>query len=185
MIGVSRSTKRIVSREALKSGRVLGASQDGNREFISLVAAICADGSHIPPALIYKGESHDMQDSWLDDFDHSKDSAFFASSEKGWSSDTLGLHWLQHVFDRSTKEKAGRGRRLLIVDGHSSHINLRFIDYTDRNRIIVAVLPPHSTHRLQPLDVSLFSPLSTYYSQEIDNLLVKGLGLISMTKRHF
>src|SRR2546430_4679531 len=107
------------------------------------------------------------------------------SSEKGWSSDTLGIHWLQHVFDRATREKAGRNRRLLVVDGHNSHINLKFIDYADRNRILLAVLPPHSTHRLQPLDVSLFSPLGTYYSQEVDNLLTKSQGLISITKRHF
>ena len=144
-----------MSRAALKSRRILGASQDGSREFISLIAAICIDGSHIPPALIYKGKSHDLQDTWLDDFDHSKETAYFASSEKGWSSDTLGIHWLQHVFDRATREKAGRNRRLLIVDGHNSHINLKFIDYADRNRILLAVLPPHSTHRLQPLDVGL------------------------------
>ena len=82
-----------------------------------------------------------------------------------------GLHWLKRVFDRNTSEKAGRSRRLLIVDGHSSHINLKFIDYADRNRILLAVLPPHSTHRLQPLDVSVFSPLATYYTEEVDDLL--------------
>ena len=95
-----------MTRKALKSRRLLGASQDGNREFISLIASICADGSHLPPALIYKGESHDLRDSWLEDFDDSKELAFFASSENGWSSDELGLHWLKRVFDRNTSEKA-------------------------------------------------------------------------------
>src|ERR1700742_3895824 len=71
LIGISRSTKRIVSREALKSRRIIGASQDGNREFITLIALICADGSYLPPALIYKGESKDLQDSWLENFDYS------------------------------------------------------------------------------------------------------------------
>jgi DDE superfamily endonuclease len=60
----------------------------------------------------------------------------------------LGQQWLASVFDRSTKEKASRERRLLLVDGHSSHLNMRFIDYATANRIILAVLPPHSTHRL-------------------------------------
>src|SRR4030081_1456474 len=80
LIGMSRSTKRIVAREALESRRILGASQDGSREYISLIASICADGTWVPPALIYKGESHDLQDSWLEDFDDTKDCAFFASS---------------------------------------------------------------------------------------------------------
>ena len=185
MIGLSRSTKRIISLKALKSRCVISVSQDGSREFITLVASICADGSYIPPALIYKGESHDLRDSWLEDFDDSKDAAFFACLEKGWSNDVLGLHWLKHVFNRTTKEKAGRNRHVLIVDGHSSHVNLKFIDYADRNRILIAVLPPHSTHRLQPLDVGLFSTLANFYLQEIDSLLAKSQGLVSMAKHHF
>jgi hypothetical protein len=186
LIGLSRSTKGIVDIKALKSKRVLGASQDGSREFITLIASICADGSHLPPALIYQGTSHDLQDTWLEDFDHSQHLACFASSEKGWSDDRLGLQWLEHVFDRYTKDKAGdRERRLLLLDGHNSHVNLAFIDYADGNRILLAVLPPHSTHRLQPLDVGLFSPLATYYSQEIDDLLASSQGLVRVTKRDF
>jgi hypothetical protein len=135
--------------------------------------------------LIYQGASHDLQDTWLDDFDPVQDYAFFASSENGWSCDLLGQNWLENVFDRLTKEKAKRGRRLLLVDGHSSHVNMRFIDYADAHRIVLAVLPPHSTHRLQPLDVGLFSPLATYYSQQIDRLLVESQGLVRLTKRDF
>ena len=74
-------------------------------------------------------------------------------SPNGWSSHVHGLDWLQSVFERYTKEKVNRSRRLLIVDGHSSHFNLE----CDRRRILVLVLPPHSTHRLQPLDIKLFA----------------------------
>ena len=95
-----------MSVEALKRKLLLDASQDGSREFITLIASISAAPAYIPPALIYQGESHDLQDTWLDDFDDSKELTFFASSEKGWSNDLLGLHWLKHVFDRCTKEKA-------------------------------------------------------------------------------
>lgn len=126
-----------------------------------------------------------MQESWLQDFEHSSEVAFFASTENGWSCDALGLHWLQRVFDQYTKQKAGRNYRLLILDGHNSHINLKFIDYADRNRILIAVLPPHSTHRLQPLDVGLFSALSAYYTQGCDQLMAIGHGLIHLTKRNF
>ncbi|KAM4055202.1 hypothetical protein HRG_008535 [Hirsutella rhossiliensis] len=173
-IGLSRSTKRVVPREALRRGKLVGASQDGNRELFVP-----------PPALIYKGESKDFQDTWLEDFDHSSEVAFFASTENGWSCDALGLHWLQRIFDCHTKQKAGRAYRLLILDGHNSHINLKFIDYADRNRILIAVLPSHSTHRLQPLDVGLFSALSTYYAQGSDQLMSIGWGLIRLTKRNF
>ena len=90
LIGLSRSTKRIISIDTLKSKRTTRASQDGSREFITLIASICADGSHLAPTLIYQGASHDLQDTWLDDFDPIRDYAFFASSENGWSCDLLG-----------------------------------------------------------------------------------------------
>jgi hypothetical protein len=89
------------------------------------------------------------------------------------------------VFDRHIKEKAKRDWRLLIVDGHSSHVNLEFLEACKRLRIVVLILPPHSTHRLQPLDVGLFLPLSNYYSLELDRLMHISDGITRLTKRNF
>ncbi|KID81022.1 DDE superfamily endonuclease, CENP-B-like protein [Metarhizium guizhouense ARSEF 977] len=60
-----------------------------------------------------------------------------------------------------------------------------FLEWCDQHRIIVAVFPPHSTHRLQPLDVSLFSPLSTAYTNQLVQWAAKAQGLISLSKREF
>jgi hypothetical protein len=54
LIGLFKTSKRIVTIEHLKSKKIFGASQDGNREFISLIACICADGIFLSSALIYK-----------------------------------------------------------------------------------------------------------------------------------
>lgn len=90
------------------------------------------------------------------------------------------------VFNKHTKEKAGiHGYRLLLVDGHSSHVNLDFLDYVDKNRIIVLVLSPHATYRLQPYDIGLFSPLSKGYSLEVSNYFVSRQSFVSMSKRLF
>jgi DDE superfamily endonuclease len=170
LIGLARTLKRVMTKKMYDSGRVTAAKQDGSREFISLLASICADGTALPPALIYKGASGDLQDSWLEDLNE-KDQAFFASSANGWSSNAFGLAYLLQVFDPSTRAKAGRRRRLLIVDGHSSHVNLEFINTCDRLKILLLILPPHSTHRLQPCDVGTFLPLSTCYSTELDAVM--------------
>ena len=44
VIGQASATKRVISKEALESGRITHASQDGSREFISLLVCISADG---------------------------------------------------------------------------------------------------------------------------------------------
>ena len=172
-----------MSREALESGRIPRAAQDGSREFISLLACISATGGVLPPALIYKGESS-LQDSWLEDW-VPENTAHFAISPNGWSSNELGLHWLQAIFQRYTNKIAGRGRRLLIVDGHSSHVNLQFIEQCDQLRVLLLILPPHATHRLQPLDVSLFAPLARFYTNGLTSLMANSLGMVSMSKRSF
>ena len=184
-MGICRTMKRIVPIDHLQSKKVLGASQDGSREFISLLATISADGSALPPALIYQGDSYDLQDTWLEDYDCSSDEAYFAVSKKGWTNEELGLSWLSKLFEPITHKKAGNARRLLIVDGHSSHVNMRFIEFCDNHGIILAILPPHSTHRLQPLDVGIFSPLCTAYSNQIDHLIQSSQGFSRVMKRSF
>jgi DDE superfamily endonuclease len=89
------------------------------------------------------------------------------------------------VFHLHTKDKAGNQQRLLIVDGHSSHVNLKFIEWADRHRILLMILPPHSTHRLQPLDVGFFQPLATAYSKQISTLMSNSYGLVSINKGMF
>jgi len=187
LVGFLTKAKRIFSKQAFESKRLLGNLQDGNREWITLIATICADGTAVAPALIYKAVTGDIQDSWVQDLDPTKQLAFFASSPTGWTNDELGFEWLTKVFDRETKAKARNGRdwRLLFVDGHGSHINMRFLDWCIAHRILVAVYPPHSTHRLQPLDVSLFAPLAVYYSQQLDAFLHSSQGLSTITKRDF
>ncbi len=122
--------KRIMTKEAYNSGRITAARQDSSHEFISLLASICADRTALPPALIYKGLSGDLQSTWMDDLNESEQ-AFFASSTNGWSSNAFGMAYLKTIFDPCTQAKAGRGRRLLIVDGHSSHVNMEFITTCD------------------------------------------------------
>ena len=181
---MANATQRIITLEALVSSRITHASQDGSREFISLLTCICANGSALPPALIYKEDSKTLQDTWVEDVT-SRDEAFFAVSSKKWSCDAIGLNWLTQIFQRYTGKKAGNRRRLLIVDGHSNHVNIKFINKCDELRILFLVLPSHSTHRLQPLNVSLFKPLASFYTSGLNILLNNNLGMVSITKRAF
>ena len=97
----------------------------------------------------------------------------------------LALAWVEQVFDRCTKEKAKRDYRMLLVDGHGSHLTPSFIEYCYCNRILLAVLPPHASHSLQPLDVGVYSPLAAAYSTALIELINSNQGLINMQKSDF
>ncbi|KAH7460894.1 hypothetical protein FOMA001_g19363 [Fusarium oxysporum f. sp. matthiolae] len=134
LLGVINRTKRVFDVNAKRLGKLLGASQDGNRSWITFLACICQDMTSLPPFLIYQGKPGQVQDTWLTDFDPEHQPAFFSTSETGWTSHELGKEWLIGVFDRFTKAKARNGRdyRLLITDGHSSHINMGLLGLVRR-----------------------------------------------------
>jgi len=173
MTGVLGRSKRTFSRQMWEAKQVRATLQDGSREWITLLATVCADGSVLPPGIIYQSANSSLQASWVADVKAGKHDVFIASSPSGWTNDNIGLAWLEQVFNRCTKQKARHGRdwRLLILDGHGSHITKDFIDYCDSYRILLAVFPPHSTHTLQPLDVVCFKPLSASYSNELSTHL--------------
>ena len=74
---------------------------------------------------------------------------------------------------------------MLFLDGHGSHLSMRFLDWCQEHKILIACYPPHSTHRLQPLDISCFAPSSTYYSQDLDDLIRQSEGHTSIKNRDF
>jgi len=109
-------------------------------------------------------------------------------TKNGWSSQKQGLSWLEHFkrYTRRTKQWQAlneeddddlnsNGYRLLIMDGHISHINLKFVQFCEDYRIIPICLPPYTTHLLQPLDLVIFSLLKRAYSQKVDKYIALGI----------
>jgi hypothetical protein len=125
-----------------------------------------------------------MMSTWVDDI-KTNSKAHFTTSANGWSNNTIGLVWLRKVFERYTKPLRDTQKRLLVVDGHSSHVNIAFVSQADKHSIILLVLLPHTTQKLQPLDVGLFQPLSTNYTHELNQLIENSAGRVSMSKQFF
>jgi transposase len=184
MLGILGRSKRIFDKRMWEKKELTAALQDGEREWVSCLATICADGSALPPGLIFAALGG-LRDTWVESIQAGIHEVFIATSPTGWSNNEIGLAWLEQVFQRYTKEKAKRDYRLLIVDGHGSHLTMDFINYCDSHRIILAILPPHSTHTLQPLDVVMFKPLSSAYSKALTNHLQTTQGLIPINKTDF
>ena len=81
-----------------------------------------------------------------------------AVSSSGYSNDELASDWL-HFFQKHTRDRAHGEQRLLLFDGHGSHLTWQFLDLCEQWNIIPFVFPPHTTHIVQPLDGSPFRAL--------------------------
>jgi hypothetical protein len=185
MIGVSGRSVRVFDKLLYGLRQFKQSTDDGNRAWVTLVACICADGSHLPPGMIFEAAGHEVQASWVKDINPEDNNIHFTTSPTGWTTHDLGLAWLEQVFDRYTKAKARRRWRLLILDGHGSHVTRAFIEYCDNHRILLLIFPPHATHTLQPLDVVCFKPLSQNYSNEVEHRQFEARGNGSVTKADF
>jgi hypothetical protein len=108
LLGRITKAKRVFLKDLKASGKLLAAGQDGSREWITVVATICGDGTALPPLLIYDSTSGSIQDSWVQDFNSNEYDAWFTSSASGWTSDEIGFKWLEEFFDKKTREKARR-----------------------------------------------------------------------------
>lgn len=141
-------------------------AQPGRQEWVTAVECICADGGSISPFVIFKGKN--LTNSWIPL--ELVSSWHFSCNEKGWTSNEHGEQWVKHCFDPATHEKANGQYRLLLCDGHDSHISAQFVRYCIDKKIILFLLPPHTSHLLQPLDVGVFGPLKTAMSYQLSKL---------------
>ena len=162
-MGVASSSKVVTGSERRARPELV---QPGDREWVTVIQSICAAGYAIPPFIIYKGRVHIS--AWYEETEIPHNWKL-SVSENGWTNNALGLEWLKH-FDAHTKTRQVGRYRLLILDGHESHLNQGFKDYCLENNILTLCMPAHSSHILQPLDVVCFSPLKRKYSQRVRDL---------------
>ena len=166
LIGVTSRQKRVFLKQLWEQKRVTAGLQDGSREWITVLATVCADRSAIDPAVIFEAKG-ELRSGWVHDVEEGKHQVFFTTSPSGWSNNDIGLAWLKQVFQRCTERKARSSYRILIADGHSSHLSREFLDYCLAHKILLCILLPYLTYSLQLLNVVLFSPLLTAYLLEL------------------
>ncbi|RKK79541.1 hypothetical protein BFJ71_g16207 [Fusarium oxysporum] len=174
MMGVIASGMVITGAE--RRGKAKSV-QPGNREWVTVIQAINAEGWAIAPFIVVAGQYHLA--SWYQESNLPGDWAI-ATTQNGWTDNETGLEWLKH-FDQCTKTRSTGRYRLLILDGHESHHSVDFEKYCEENHIITLCMPPHSSHLLQPLDVGCFGPLKKAYGREIEHLIRCSLTHVSKT----
>ncbi|GFO27245.1 pogo transposable element with krab domain [Plakobranchus ocellatus] len=55
------------------------------------------------------------------------------------------------------------------MDNHESHVSLAAREYAKENNIHIVTLPPHTSHRTQPLDRTVFGPMKIFLNSACDS----------------
>ena len=134
-----------------------------NCDYVTSVECICAAGWSLPPFIILKG-AHILHKWSRNDL---PEDTVLAVSPMGYSNDQLAYDWLLHFDTYSSRWQRGVWRAI-ILDGFGSHYVYEFHTFAQHMCIDLFVLPPHSTHLTQPLDVGCFQPFKHYHVEAVD-----------------
>ena len=154
MLTVQVQKQKIIAETGKKQiGKIVSAEKG---ETITAVVCVSACGGFVPPMLIFPRKNLNTRL-----MAGAPPGAIAGTSPSGWINGDLYLKWLEH-FIKYTAASVNR-KVLLIVDNHESHITLQACELCRNNGVVVVSLPPHCSHKLQPLDLSVFSSLKTAY----------------------
>ena len=155
---------------ATKGLRLIGKVTSGERgQTVTAICGMNAAGMYIPPMFIFPRKR--MVDSLMNG---SPPQSVGYCSANGWTDSSLFLQWLQH-FQKCTNASIA-AQQIIILDGHHSHKTLAAVEYARENGIHLITLPPHCTHKLQPLDRTFFKPLKSAYNAVADSWMTANPG---------
>ena len=89
--------------------------------------------------------------------------SIFDGQPSGWITKDGFLKWLNLFVERVNPTE--KEPILLILDGHASHKDLEVITFAKDHHIHMLSLPPHTSHRLQPLDRTVMKPFKNAYHE--------------------
>lgn len=164
---VPNKLPKVISPTGTKRVSKIVSAERGRN--VTIICCINATGYYLPPFLVFARKR--MRPELVE---RAPPGTVGHCSDNGWSNGDIFVLFLKH-FNCHVKPTA-ESPVLLLVDNHKTHLTLEAINFCRENHIIMVGFPPHTTHRLQPLDVSFFGPLKTYYSQACDNFMVSHPG---------
>lgn len=165
---VQSKHSRVVTLKGKKQVGAITAVERG--ALVTVVFCMNAAGGFIPPLFVFPRKN--MKAELLDG---APPGSIAACHPSGWIQQHIFSQWLQHFID--IVKPSREDPVLLILDGHYSHTrNIDVIEAGRKNCVTILCIPPHTSHKMQPLDLAFMSPFKTYYSQQIQMWLKQNPG---------
>lgn len=156
MVDLNKSSEKVVVPRRQRNAHSVNIA---STEHVTALCTVSADGKALPPMIVFKGGFPGGPYSRKGPIN-----AIYAKSESGFVDGELFLEWFRHIFLVHTPSNKPR---LLLLDGHASHLGAPLIREAIQNDVTLLCLPPHTTHMLQPLDVAVFRSLKAKISKYV------------------
>lgn len=163
---VPSKTSKVIALKGTRRVQKLTVGERGT--LTTFVATVNAGGDSLPPFIIFKGKI-------LPDVSKFPSGTTLKATLSGYIDHEIFLEFLKHFNDHRVKIQDKKC--LLFLDGHKSHVTVEAVDFCIENNIELVCLPPHTTHRLQPLDTHYNKTLKQKWSEALSSYLLNGPSL--------
>ena len=170
---------KIITPTSKKKVSKLSGLYGEKGEHVTLLTTICSDGSSLNPLFIFSGKR--MSVELVKAVHASFPDAEVAVSPKRWIDNGIFLETSEH-FIHNLPPISERGYKLVIYDGHESHIQPEVASLAMQSKVEILTHPPHTSHVLQPLDKRVFGPFKAALKREIDSILDLGICKVDIPK---
>lgn len=148
----------------------------GSVDHVTCMAVVNAAGQIFTPAFVLPGVMARFRrregGRWETPADFlPQPNILFMREVAGIDSD-LFYAWANNFIEETASIRQGGKKILLVYDGYASHCSYRVLKLFRENDIVVASLPAHTSHALQPLDVGVFSPLKLAFRNHLNRRVV-------------
>lgn len=149
--------------------RVVKVSSAERGTNVSVACCFSAAGNYVPPFFIFPRIR--MQQHFLN---NAPNGSIAACNESGWMTAGTFIQWLEHFI--KNVRPSDENPILLLMDNHSSHVTLQAVNLCRGHNITILGFPPHTSHRMQPLDVAFYGPFKTAYSRACNDFMMEHPG---------
>lgn len=153
-----------------KGKKQVGQVSSGERgENITFVGIINAVGNTIPPVYIV-GRIRNPEQY----IQGAPESSLVLGNKSAWMTRELFICVLKHI--KTHTSCSVQNPILLLVDNHESHVSVDAVKFCKESGITLLSFPPHTTHRMQPLDIGIYGPFKSALASIYDDWLISNPG---------
>ncbi|KAI4460719.1 hypothetical protein MML48_5g00012124 [Holotrichia oblita] len=163
------SKTKIVGQRGHPSSRTTSGPGKQNTTVLMCCNAIGEKG---PLLIIFKGKN--VWDQWIVPPGTEFPNTTYAATSNGWMESTV----FKNYFEKSFIKQLPEDRPVLVIyDGHTTQLSVDIIKTAIENQITILKLPPHTSHLLQPLNLSVFKSLKTRWDAKLVEWQRKKVGV--------
>ena len=150
---------KIIARKRMKQVGAVTSAERGT--LVTVALAVNAVGNSIPPFFVFPRKN--FRDYFLA---NGPEGSAGSANKSGWMTGQDFKSFMRHFIyhSRATKERPV----LLLLDNHKSHLDISVLDLAKESGVVLLSFTPHTSHKLQPLDRSVFGSFKKFVNRSSD-----------------